>query len=160
MPDDVVNLHAALCAQAVEPDLRLVIRMFNTGLGYGVRRLFDDCAVLSDAAMSAPAFVAAALGEVAPTHFRHAGRTLYVARRGDVPEKHVVCALTASDGAGQVTVLPAEPAPGDGAAGRIWCWPRRPAGPPVQAVAARAAGAGRRGGGGRCWRSAGRSAPR
>jgi Trk K+ transport system NAD-binding subunit len=113
MPDDVVNLHAALCAQAVEPDLRLVIRMFNTGLGYGVRQLFDDCAVLSDAAMSAPAFVAAALGEVAPTHFRHAGRTLYVARRGDVGEKYVVCALTASDGAGQVTVLPAEPGVGE-----------------------------------------------
>src|SRR5919112_172141 len=113
MPDDVVNLHAALCAQAVERDLRLVIRMFNTGLGYGVRRLFDDCAVLSDAAMSAPAFVAAALGEVAPTHFRHAGRTLYVARRADVPEPAVVCSLTAVDGAEQVQVLPAEPAPPD-----------------------------------------------
>ncbi|HET6533256.1 MAG TPA: NAD-binding protein [Actinoplanes sp.] len=112
MPDDVVNLHAALCAQAVERDLRLVIRMFNTGLGYGVRRLFDDCAVLSDAAMSAPAFVAAALGEVAPTHFRHAGRTLYVARRADVADEHVVCALTSADGRGQVSVLPAEPAPG------------------------------------------------
>ena len=36
------------------PDLRLVIRMFNTGLGYGVKRLFADCAVLSDAAMAAP----------------------------------------------------------------------------------------------------------
>lgn len=113
MPDDVINLHAALCAQSVEPDLRLVIRMFNTGLGYGVRRLFDDCAVLSDAAMSAPAFVAAALGEVAPTHFRHAGRTLYLARRGDVPEKYVVCALTATTASGEVTVLPAEPLPGD-----------------------------------------------
>jgi Trk K+ transport system NAD-binding subunit len=112
MPDDVVNLHAALCAQAVERDLRLVIRMFNTGLGYGVRRLFDDCAVLSDAAMSAPAFVAAALGEVAPTHFRHAGRTLYVARRADVADKHVVCALTSADGQGQVSVLPADPPPG------------------------------------------------
>jgi Trk K+ transport system NAD-binding subunit len=111
MPDDVVNLHAALCAQAVERDLRLVIRIFNTGLGYGVRRLFDDCAVLSDAAMSAPAFLAAALGEVAPTHFRHAGRTLYVARRADVQDKHVVCALTAADGAGQVEVLPPDPEP-------------------------------------------------
>jgi Trk K+ transport system NAD-binding subunit len=110
MPDDVVNLHAALCAQAVEPDLRLVIRMFNSGLGYGVRRLFEDCAVLSDAAMAAPAFVAAALGEVAPTHFRHAGRTLYVARRADVPETTVVCALTAADGAGQVDVLASGPA--------------------------------------------------
>jgi Trk K+ transport system NAD-binding subunit len=111
MPDDVVNLHAALCAQAVEPDLRLVIRMFNTGLGYGVRRLFADCAVLSDAAMAAPAFVAASLGEVAPTHVRLAGRTLYVARRADVRPDDVVCALTAADGAGRLDVLPAEPPP-------------------------------------------------
>jgi Trk K+ transport system NAD-binding subunit len=111
MPDDVVNLHAALCAQTVEPNLRLVIRMVNTGLGQGIRKLFASCAVLSDAAMAAPAFVAAALGEVAPTHFRHAGRTLYVARRADVPETAVVCALTAADGAGQVRVLPPDPAP-------------------------------------------------
>ena len=112
-PDDVVNLHAALCAQSVEPDLRLVIRMFNTGLGYGVRRLFADCAVLSDAAMAAPAFVAAALGEVAPTHFRHARRTLYVARREDVRAEHVVCSLARSLAAGPVQVLPPEPAPGE-----------------------------------------------
>ncbi|GGQ42807.1 potassium channel family protein [Couchioplanes azureus] len=111
MPDDVVNLHGALCAQAVEPDLRLVIRMFNSGLGYGVRRLFADCAVLSDAAMAAPAFVAASLGEVAPTHVRLPGRTVYVARRADVPPEHVICALTAADGAGRVDVLPAEPPP-------------------------------------------------
>lgn len=110
MQDDVVNLHAALCAQAVEPALRLVIRMVNTSLGSGVRKLFASCAVLSDAAMAAPAFVAAALGEVAPTHFRHAGRRLYVARRADVPEKAVVCALTGTDGAGLVQVLPADPA--------------------------------------------------
>jgi len=111
MPDDVVNLHAALCAQAVEPDLRLVIRMFNTGLGYGVRRLFADCAVLSDASMAAPAFAAAALGEVAPTHVRVAGRTLYVARRADVRPPDVVCGLTTADAAGRVDVLPADPPP-------------------------------------------------
>ena len=111
MPDDVVNLHAALCAQAVEPDLRLVIRMVNTALGQGIRKLFASCAVMSDAAMAAPAFVAAALGEVAPTHFRHAGRTLYVARRADVPDPAIVCSLTAADSTGQVQVLPAEPAP-------------------------------------------------
>ena len=136
MPDDVVNLHAALCAQSVEPDLRLVIRMFNTGLGYGIRRLFDDCAVLSDAAMSAPAFVAAALGEVAPTHFRHAGRTLYVARRADVQDKDVVCALTSADGTGQISVLPADPLPGTAMPGDLVLAEAtgRPAG---QAVAAR-----------------------
>ena len=113
MPDDMVNLHAALCARAVEGDLRLVVRMFNTGLGYGVKKLFDDCAVLSDAAMAAPAFVAAALGEVAPTHFRYAGRTLYVARRSDVPEKSVVLTLTGLTGTGHVNVLPADPAPAE-----------------------------------------------
>ncbi|MFI5932542.1 potassium channel family protein [Actinoplanes sp. NPDC051494] len=111
MPDDVVNLHAALCAQAVEPELRLVIRMFNSGLGYGVRRLFEDCAVLSDASMAAPAFVAAALGEVMPTHVRLPGRTVHVARRAQVDPDRIVCTLTAADGVGHVAVLPAEPAP-------------------------------------------------
>ena len=113
MPDDMVNLHAALCAREVESDLRLVIRMFNTGLGTGVRKLFADCAVLSDAAMAAPAFVAAALGEVAPTHFRYAGRTLFVGRRGDVPPESVILSLTASTSTegGPASVLPADPAP-------------------------------------------------
>jgi len=108
MPDDMINLHAALCARAVEGDLRLVIRMFNTGLAQGVRPLFADCAVLSDANMAAPAFVAAALGEVAPTHFRHAGRTLHVAKRSDVPADAVVLALTTSTENGRVTVLPGD----------------------------------------------------
>ena len=111
MPDDMVNLHAALCAREVESDLRLVIRMFNTGLGTGVRKLFADSAVLSDAAMAAPAFVAAALGEVAPTHFRYAGRTLFVGRRGDVPPESVILSLTGSTEGGAVSVLPADPAP-------------------------------------------------
>ncbi|WP_307872761.1 potassium channel family protein [Paractinoplanes ovalisporus] len=109
MPDDMVNLHAALCARAVEGDLRLVIRMFTTGLAYGVRRLFADAAVLSDAAMAAPAFVAAALGEVAPTHFRYAARTLTVARRGDVPGSSALLTLATYNDAGRMTVLPAEP---------------------------------------------------
>ena len=112
MPDEMVNLHAALCARAVEGDLRLVLRMFNTGLGNGVRRLFADCAVLSDADMAAPAFVAAALGEVAPTHFRHAGRTFHVARRGDVPADSVVLSLATATGDGPLRVVPAEPEAG------------------------------------------------
>ncbi|MEU4618532.1 NAD-binding protein [Actinoplanes sp. NPDC023801] len=105
MPDDMVNLHAALCAREVEAQLRVVVRMYNTGLGQSVVRLFPDCAVLSDAEMAAPAFVAASLGEVAPTHFRRAGRTLYVAHRSDVPESSVVLTLTTADGG----VLPAGP---------------------------------------------------
>ncbi|MFI6760551.1 NAD-binding protein [Micromonospora sp. NPDC050417] len=106
--DDVGNIHAALCAQAVEPRLRLVLRMFNTGLGNSVRPLFADCAVLSDASMAAPTFVAAALGEPTPTHFRFRGRTLVVARRKDVRPEHVVCGLADTDDARQVRLLPSD----------------------------------------------------
>jgi Trk K+ transport system NAD-binding subunit len=110
--DDVGNMHAALCAQEVEPRLRLVVRMFNTSLANGVRQLFPDSAVLSDASMAAPAFVAAALGEVAPTHFRHAGRTLYVARRADVRPAEVICGLAVTDPA-RAGILPADEATAD-----------------------------------------------
>jgi Trk K+ transport system NAD-binding subunit len=109
--DDVGNIHAALRVQELYPDLRLVIRMFNMSLGHGVRRLFRDCAVLSDAAMAAPELVAAALGEVAPHFVRLPGRTLYVARRTDVPSSDVVCgiAATAAPGdTGRPEVLPAD----------------------------------------------------
>ncbi|WP_422754373.1 NAD-binding protein [Micromonospora sp. WMMD708] len=106
--DDVGNMHAALCAQEVEPRLRLVVRMFNTSLANGLRQLFPDSAVLSDASMAAPAFVAAALGEVAPTHFRHGGRTLYVARRADVRPADVVCGLAVTTDPDLVRVLPAD----------------------------------------------------
>ncbi|MGN9775987.1 potassium channel family protein [Micromonospora sp. H33] len=106
--DDVGNMHAALCAQEVEPRLRLVVRMFNTGLANGVRQIFPDSAVLSDASMAAPAFVAAALGEIAPTHFRHGGRTLYVARRDDVRDQDVVCGVADTSDPQEVRVLPAD----------------------------------------------------
>ncbi|HEY0696462.1 MAG TPA: NAD-binding protein, partial [Micromonospora sp.] len=111
--DDVGNIHAALCAQEVEPDLRLVLRMFNTTLGNGVRQLFTDCAVLSDASMAAPVFVAAALGEPAPTHFRHGGRTLFVARRSDVRPERVVCGLADTRERNHPRVLPDDEAQAD-----------------------------------------------
>jgi Trk K+ transport system NAD-binding subunit len=106
--DDVGNLHAALCAQEVNKDLRLVIRMFNPNLASGVRRLFADCAVMSDAAMAAPTFVAAALGEVAPSHFRLSGRTLHLAKRADVRPQDVVCGLADTSAAGGPVVLPGD----------------------------------------------------
>jgi voltage-gated potassium channel Kch len=106
--DDVGNIHAALQAQELNPDLRLVIRMFNTSLGHGVERLFADCSVLSDASMATPAFVAAALGEVAPMTVRLPGRTLYVARRTEVRPSDVVCGLAAMVPGGHADLLPAD----------------------------------------------------
>ncbi len=91
--DDLGNFHAALRAQELNADLRLVVAIFNTGLGERMRGFFHDCAVLSGSAMAAPSFVAAALGEPTPSHVRLAGRTLYVTRPGATDAAHLVCGL-------------------------------------------------------------------
>ena len=99
--DDVGNLHAGLRAVELNPAIRLVLAIFNRRLGDHIRQLFPDCTVLSGTAMSAPSFVAAALGEPAPSHVRLQRRTLYVARPEDVHPAHVICSLrTAPDDAG------------------------------------------------------------
>src|ERR1035437_3044103 len=113
--DDLGNFHAALRAQELNPDLRLVVAIFNTGLGERIRAFFTDCAVLSESAMAAPSFVAAALGEPAPSHVRLAGRTLYVARRDDIDHGHLVCGLAVSADAGSPSLVP----PADAGAGLV-----------------------------------------
>src|ERR1700727_491741 len=110
--DDLGNFHAALRAQEINPALRLVISIFNTGLGERIRTFFSACAVLSDSPMAAPAFAAAALGEPAPSHVRLSGRTLYVARREDVSAADIVCGLAAGPDAGQPDLQPADQASG------------------------------------------------
>src|SRR5262249_40667321 len=52
----------------------------------------SDCSLLSDGAIAAPSFVAAALADKAPGHVRVAGRILYFADRKDKPA-HVICGL-------------------------------------------------------------------
>jgi Trk K+ transport system NAD-binding subunit len=94
--DDVGNFHAGLRAQELSPALRLVLAIYNRRLGDHIRILFPDCTVLSGTAMSAPSFVAAALGEPAPSHIRVQRRTLYVARPEDVTSSHVLCGLIPS----------------------------------------------------------------
>jgi len=105
--DDVGNFHAGLRAQELNPALRLVLAVFNRRLGEHIRGFFPDCTVLSGSAMAAPSFVAAALGEPAPSHVRLSGRTLYVARREEVDAGHVVCGLDVPDDpAGTTRLLP------------------------------------------------------
>lgn len=96
---DVENFHAALRAHELNPRIRLVIRMFNTGLGFRIRRLFSDCVVLSISEMAAPSFIAAALGEKAQGYLRLGERTLYVAAVGDAPPDRVVSGLAGGPGA-------------------------------------------------------------
>ncbi|MGH3571908.1 MAG: NAD-binding protein [Pseudonocardiaceae bacterium] len=106
--DDVGNIHAALRAQELNSELRLVIRFFNMSLGHRIRALFPGCEVLSDAATAAPSFVAGALGELAPSYVRLPGRTLYVARRSEVAPDRVICGLADTRGAKKPELLPTE----------------------------------------------------
>ncbi|WP_211764812.1 NAD-binding protein [Kutzneria sp. CA-103260] len=106
--DDAGNIHAALLAQDINPDLRLVLRLFNTSLGHRVRTLFTDCAVLSDAAMAAPSFVAASLGREGPTHIRVSGRTLYVVRRDEVEAQRIICGLADTSDQAHPDLLPVD----------------------------------------------------
>jgi Trk K+ transport system NAD-binding subunit len=104
-PDDVGNFNAALRAQELSADLRIVLHIFNSRLGERVRPFFHDCAVLSESSVAAPSFVAAALGEPAPSHVRLAGRTLYAARRSETDPAQVICGL-ADTTAAQPRILP------------------------------------------------------
>ena len=113
--DDLGNFHAALRAQELSPHIRLVIAIFNAGLGERIRTFFADCAVLSEAVMAAPSLVAAALGEPAPSHVRMASRTMYVARREDVGADNIICGLAADADADAPHLLP----PGDPASGLV-----------------------------------------
>jgi Trk K+ transport system NAD-binding subunit len=116
----VGNFHAGLRAQELNPALRLVLAVFNRRLGEHIRGFFPDCTVLTGSAMAAPSFVAAALGEPAPSHVRVSGRTLYVARRAEVDAGHVVCGLDVPDDpAGTTRLLPPGTASGPGSGGLV-----------------------------------------
>ena len=96
-PDDLANFHGALRAQELNPQLRLVVAAYNRRLGDHLSGFFRDCTVLSRSQLAAPALVAAALGEIAPSHVRLSGRTLYVARREEAPAGQVLCGLLVPD---------------------------------------------------------------
>src|SRR6201994_767466 len=104
--DDVGNFHAALRARELNPDIRLVLAVFSPGLGEQVRSFFPDCAVLVGPSMSAPSFVAAALGEPAPSHVRVSGQTLYVTLRGAADPAQVLCGLATTTSAGPLLLPP------------------------------------------------------
>jgi Trk K+ transport system NAD-binding subunit len=103
--DDLANFHAALRAQELNPELRLVVAAYNRRLGDHITGFFRDCTVLSRSQLAAPALVAAALGDIAPSHVRLSGRTLYVARRGDRLAGQVLCGLAVSDDPAATTRL-------------------------------------------------------
>jgi Trk K+ transport system NAD-binding subunit len=94
--DDLANFHAALRAQELNADLRIVVGADNRRLGDHIGALLRDCSVLSSSQLAGPALVEAALGENA-SHVRLSGQTLRVAKRAEVAADHVLCGLDVPD---------------------------------------------------------------
>ncbi len=95
--DDLANFHAALRAQELNADLRIVVGADNRRLGDHITGLLRDCTVLSSSQLAGPALVEAALGDHAPSHVRLAGQTLHVAKRAEVAADHVLCGVNVPD---------------------------------------------------------------
>ena len=91
--EDAGNVDAALLAQEINPGVRIVIRMFNLSLGERMSALLNDCAVLSAAAIAAPAFVAAALDEAATAPIKVADRTLVGVHRTKARPEDIICGV-------------------------------------------------------------------
>ena len=107
--DDVANIHIGLQARDVAPNVKLVIRMYNTRLGQAIESLFTDCKVLSDSEIASPALIAVTLDEVAANPVRIGRRTLISARRDAVDERDIVCGLADTSAPGNPALLPTDP---------------------------------------------------
>jgi Trk K+ transport system NAD-binding subunit len=108
--EDAGNVDAALLAQEINPDIRIVIRMFNLGLGERMTHLLNNCAVLSAAAIAAPAFVAAALNDTSAAPIVVADRTLVAVQRESVSPSDIVSGLAIVEGRSEPETLPADEA--------------------------------------------------
>jgi Trk K+ transport system NAD-binding subunit len=92
--DDLSNINAALRAQEINEEIRIVIASFNTGLGDHIGPFFSDCLVLSESGLAAPSFVAAALDEPEPSQAAVADRTLELTTREDTDPANVICGVS------------------------------------------------------------------
>lgn len=59
---DLGNLHAAITAQEINPDIRVVVRIFNSELARRAGELLNNIEVLALSSLSAPTLAAEALG--------------------------------------------------------------------------------------------------
>ncbi|MCG6495893.1 potassium channel protein [Kitasatospora sp. A2-31] len=84
---DQENIHTALRAQEHNPDIRIVLRMFNQRLGENIERLLRNGAALSGSATAAPAFAAAALSR--PNSVQVGDRFLYIAYDDDIDSSRI-----------------------------------------------------------------------
>ena len=81
--DDHANLDASLAASELNPNLRIVMRLFDQEVGAHIPELFADAIALSSSALAAPGFVSAAIDGETGNRFHVAGRVLSSRRSGD-----------------------------------------------------------------------------
>ncbi|WP_407657555.1 NAD-binding protein [Kribbella turkmenica] len=87
--DDVHNVHTALTARDMDPDLRIVVQMVNPRLGAQLHSLLGDCVVISGPSLAAPAFVSDALEDDELTWLDLGGRRLVAGQADLIREPHL-----------------------------------------------------------------------
>lgn len=112
--DDVGNLRIGFAAHKVNPNIRVVLRLFNEDMGERIQALFHDCVILSASAIAAPFFAAAAVGHVEGHRIAAAGHALLVthveaAEQDDDESGRIVTGLAHTDSNGNVTLFPVDP---------------------------------------------------
>jgi Trk K+ transport system NAD-binding subunit len=106
--DDGGNVDTALLAQELNPEMRIVMRMYNLRLGERIASLMNNCVVLSAGEIAAPAFVAGALGE-SGTPVAVADRTLIATKRNLTSPDSILFGLANTNvGVGPPDELPAD----------------------------------------------------
>jgi Trk K+ transport system NAD-binding subunit len=122
--NDAGNIDAALLAQEINPDIRTVVRMFNNSLGERIKELLTNSAVLSAAAITAPAFVAAALDDATTAPMTVEDRTLVGTSRSNAKVEDIVSGLAIVAGRDEPERLPADDRDADFVLARIRQRPR------------------------------------
>ena len=87
--DDVRNVHTALTARDMDPNLRIVIQMVNPRLGGQLHELLGDCVVISGPSLAAPAFVADALEDDELTWVDLGGRRMVAGPADLIRDPHL-----------------------------------------------------------------------
>lgn len=87
--DDVRNVHTALTARDMDPELRIIVQMVNPRLGKQLNSLLGDCLVISGPSLAAPAFVSDALEDDELTWLEIGGRRLVAGQADLIREPHL-----------------------------------------------------------------------
>lgn len=106
-PDDVANVHAALTAEELNPDIKMAVHIVNPRLGAYLESLIEHCTVLSAGAMAAPEFIAAALDEEDVRWITVGGREV-VAGPPELVAEPPIITLAGTDSKGNTVLLSAE----------------------------------------------------